>query len=173
MTRMRTTAISLSAAAMMIGALATPVQAKTLSATLFNIDGAEVGTVELVTGVNGIVLRATVNGLSPGPHGFHVHTVGACSPSFADAGGHLNPEGRQHGWQNEAGAHAGDLPNISVAEDGTGTFELFLAGLTEEQMIDADGSAVVIHSGPDDYLTDPAGNSGDRIACGVVEPVGE
>lgn len=114
-------------------------------------------------------------GLEPGEYGFHVHQVGQCSPSFDAAGDHFNPTDMQHGLLDPDGAHAGDLPNVVVAEDGTTTYvvntRLMTLGEGERSIFDDDGSAVMLHAQADDYLTDPSGTSGDRIACGVVQEV--
>ena len=113
-----------------------------------------------------------VVGLSPGVHGVHLHMTGACdAPEFTSAGGHLNPGGHQHGSDNPAGAHLGDLPNVTVGNAGTGTVTATLPGSREAvlaQLFDADGTAIVVHANADDYRTDPSGNSGGRIACGVL-----
>src|SRR5690606_10425995 len=111
-------------------------------------------------------------GLTAGTHGTHLHMVGSCEgPAFTSAGGHLNPHMKQHGTDNPAGAHLGDLPNLVVGAAGAGTVSATLAGTREavlSQIFDADGTAVVIHADADDYRTDPAGNAGGRIACGVL-----
>jgi superoxide dismutase, Cu-Zn family len=115
-------------------------------------------------------LRISIDGRSmpPGPHGAHIHTVGRCdAPTFESAGGHWNPTSKQHGMQNPAGPHVGDMPNLDVASDGSGTLSFTLPGGTLDGLFDADGSAMMIHAGPDDMRTDPSGNSGGRIACGV------
>ena len=106
-------------------------------------------------------------------HGLHIHTVGACTPDFAAVGGHFNPTTAQHGLDNPSGPHAGDLPNLEIDADGNGTYEATTTLVTLDQgdnsLFDSDGSALVIHADPDDLITDPAGNSGDRIACGIIE----
>ena len=121
--------------------------------------------------MSSVELRLDVSGLSAGVHGTHLHSIGKCEPSgFSSAGGHLNPTGRQHGTMNPMGSHMGDLPNLSVGADGTGSMEFALdgkAGDIESALFDADGTAIVVHAGPDDYATDPSGDSGSRIACGV------
>jgi len=121
-------------------------------------------------------IRVDAAGLAPGTYGAHVHAVGRCDPpSFASAGPHWNPTGRQHGRDNPQGRHMGDLPNLVVGSDGRGSFEnsvpgAALAGGSPGTLLDADGAAVVIHAQADDYRTDPSGNSGARIACGVLGP---
>jgi Cu-Zn family superoxide dismutase len=113
-------------------------------------------------------LVVTVRGISPGRHGVHVHTTGACQPTFAAAGGHWNPGATQHGLDGTDGQHAGDMPNVEVGANGSGSLTYGLApSATLAGLLDADGSAFVVHAGEDDQRTDPAGNSGDRLACGV------
>lgn len=109
----------------------------------------------------------------PGSHGIHIHTVGKCDPpDFASAGGHYNPDGKKHGLDNPEGPRAGDLPLLVVAQDGTGTLETTTNLLTNrpkgKEPFDADGAALVVHASADDQKTDPTGNSGARIACGVI-----
>jgi Cu-Zn family superoxide dismutase len=147
----------------------------TLQATveLKDMNGQSVGTVTLTQEGDGVRITGTFAGLPPGLHGFHIHAVGACAPTFAAAGGHFNPAGRQHGFNNPAGPHAGDLANLQISTDGTGTFNYLNPLVTLRQgepasLYDADGSSIVIHANADDYVTDPAGNSGDRIACAVI-----
>ncbi len=115
-------------------------------------------------------LRVEASGLAQGVHGIHVHAVGRCdSPDFASAGPHWNPAGRQHGRDNPQGMHQGDLPNLTIGADGRGSIEVAVGGATSMAgLLDADGAALVIHAAPDDYRTDPSGNSGARIACGVI-----
>jgi len=142
------------------------------AATLRDTSGASVGTIALAETGSGMLLSGSLTGISPGIHGIHIHTVGRCdTPGFTSAGGHFNPEQKRHGFRNPAGAHAGDLTNISVPPGGTLTFDLLLPHATlrgTNALLDADGSAIVIHAGADDYSTDPAGSSGSRIACGVI-----
>jgi Cu-Zn family superoxide dismutase len=119
-------------------------------------------------------VRIEAVAMSPGAYGAHLHTVGRCDPpAFASAGPHWNPTGAMHGKDNPKGMHKGDLPNLLVGTDGRGSFEYTipnasLSGTSPNKLIDADGAAVVIHAKPDDYRTDPSGNSGDRTACGVL-----
>lgn len=140
---------------------------------LRNASGASVGTANLtqVGGVVRIVLDA--KGLTPGLHAVHIHAVGKCDPpDFTSAGPHFNPTGKQHGALNPQGSHAGDLPNLNVGSDGNGRLETateqLSLGTGAASLWDADGSALVVHAAPDDFKTDPTGNSGARVACGVV-----
>ncbi len=140
------------------------------SAVLRTADGVEVGRA-VATGVaGGVRVAVDASGLTPGAHGVHVHTTGRCDgPAFTTAGGHWNPGGMQHGTQNPSGPHAGDMPNLIAGADGRGSVAITLPSGTMAGLLDADGAAFVIHAGPDDLKTDPAGNSGGRIACGVFE----
>ena len=118
-------------------------------------------------------VQARVEGLAAGTYAIHLHGVGKCEgPKFASAGGHFNPGMKMHGRDNPMGPHLGDLPNVVVGAGGTGNLDVTVAGLMlvggPAPLLDADGAAVVIHAGPDDYRTDPSGNSGDRIACGSL-----
>ena len=133
--------------------------------------GRDVGTLTLAPASGGLMLTGTVRGLPPGTHGIHLHTTGRCEPPFESAGPHWNPMGRQHGTANPQGPHLGDMPNLVVAGDGTATVSVITPGGTlsgANALLDVDGASVIIHASPDDYRTDPSGNSGARIACGVV-----
>lgn len=147
-------------------------------ATISNAAGEKRGTAELWQDVDKIVhVDVQVTGMPPGPHGIHFHAVGQCDGSgttpFATAGAHFNPLGRQHGLENPAGPHAGDAPNFTVDANGSGraSFTTDRVSLTEgsTSLFDADGSAIVIHAAADDQTSQPAGNAGARIACGVVK----
>lgn len=141
-------------------------------ATLRDSAGREVGEVTLRPHAHGMEVSVRLTGLPAGRHGFHVHQVGECTPpDFASAGGHFAPDGRRHGLESPEGPHAGDLPNVAVGEDGSGSLTIVNPYLsaTDGTFPGAQGAAVVIHAGPDDYRTDPAGDSGARIACGVLE----
>jgi Cu-Zn family superoxide dismutase len=134
--------------------------------------GQELGVLTLTTTPEGVHLEGRLTGVKPGEHGIHLHTVGRCEPPFESAGGHWNPMNRKHGEQNPQGPHAGDLLNLTVPANGIADVALTSHGGSlhgDVQLMDADGGAVVIHAGPDDYRTDPSGGSGPRIACGVVE----
>lgn len=162
-------ALAVSAAIMVLGAATAGAQeATTATAELKNLDGQSIGQVELRETPHGLIVTAEVTGLPEGEHGFHIHAVGQCEPPFKSAGGHFNPDDHQHGIENPEGMHAGDLPNLTIPASGEATVEHFAEGLALDDLSDDDGSAVVIHASADDYATDPAGNAGDRIACGVV-----
>jgi len=138
-----------------------------------NAAGQSVGTARFTQAGSVVRILVEAKGLPPGPHAVHVHAVGKCDPpDFASAGPHFNPLNKQHGALNPQGSHAGDLPNITVAPDGTGRMETTTEQLTlgsgPLSVWDADGSALVIHANPDDFKTDPTGNAGNRIACGVL-----
>lgn len=141
---------------------------------LVNSAGQSVGTVRAWQTAGGISFRISASGLPHGLHGVHVHAVGRCDPpDFKSAGGHWNPAGKQHGMNNPAGPHAGDLPNVEVAANGVLTATLTLPNASMATLLDADGAALVVHAASDDYKTDPSGNSGARIACAVIQPVAE
>jgi Cu-Zn family superoxide dismutase len=140
---------------------------------LRNTAGASVGTANLTQVGNVVRIVLDAKGLTPGLHGVHIHAVGKCDPpDFNSAGPHFNPTGKQHGALNPQGAHAGDLPNINVGADGNGRLETATEQITlgtgTTSLWDADGSSLVVHAAPDDFKTDPTGNSGGRVACGVI-----
>jgi superoxide dismutase, Cu-Zn family len=141
-------------------------------ATLRLANGLPAGTAQLLGSGSQVNISVALVGISQGVHGVHLHMVGSCeAPGFESAGAHLNPEGRQHGTQNPAGAHLGDLPNVTIGGSGAGTVSAALTGSRDavlSRLFDADGTAVVVHAGPDDYRTDPSGNSGVRVACGML-----
>jgi Cu-Zn family superoxide dismutase len=143
-------------------------------ATLVTADGRPAGTVTLVDlGGTGVLVRASLTNLPAGPHALHFHDVGLCEAPFTSAGGHFNPSGRQHGFMNPQGEHAGDLPNFTASADGTANLEMLAPsvslGAGAESLLGGDGTAMMVHATGDDYRSDPAGEAGDRIACGVVE----
>ncbi|WP_423141045.1 superoxide dismutase family protein [Parablastomonas sp. CN1-191] len=141
--------------------------------TFYAADGSLRGTAALVRTGDRLTLAIATQGLPAGQHGIHLHMTGRCdAPDFTTAGGHLNPGQHQHGTMNPAGHHLGDLPNLVVNSAGVGTLTAELGGSASEiesALFDADGSAIVIHAGPDDYKTDPSGNSGGRIACAILK----
>ena len=157
-----TLAVAAACAPMAGGARGTPVR----NVPLIAADGRTIGTVRMESD-GAMTVRVRGGGLASGSHGMHLHEVGLCTgPGFASAGGHLNPGGKQHGRDNPLGAHLGDLPNIEIGVAG-GKATIAPAGA---DLSDADGTALVIHAKPDDYKTDPSGNSGDRLACAVIAP---
>ena len=161
-------------AAMAVAALSLPAAAQTASAPLKGTDGKEVGSVNLTQTPSGVLINVAVKGLPPGEHAFHVHAVGKCEAPFDSAGGHFNPGNKKHGMMAAGGAHAGDMPNLHVPQSGDLTVEVMNSAITLEKgkpnsVFDTDGSALVIHAKSDDYKTDPAGDAGGRIACGVIQ----
>ncbi len=140
-------------------------------ATLQLAAGGSAGSVTASDGSSGLTIAISATGLTPGVHGVHIHTTGKCeAPGFTTAGAHWNPSGKMHGSENPMGPHEGDLPNLTAGPDGSGTLTYTIAGASVASMLDTDGAAFVIHASADDYKTDPTGNSGGRIACGVFAP---
>lgn len=171
---MRTLIKVAAGAALLVAALAPPASAQSASAPLKDTQGKEVGSANLTQTPHGVLIIVSVKGLPPGDHAFHVHAVGKCEPPFTSAGGHFNPEGKKHGMLAAEGHHAGDMPNLHVPQNGDLTVEILNTDITLEKgkpnsVFDADGSAVVIHAKGDDYKSDPAGDAGGRIACGVIK----
>jgi superoxide dismutase, Cu-Zn family len=145
---------------------------KKVTTQMRDASGKDLGTLMLVEGSGGITAGGALKGLPPGEHGIHLHTTGKCDPpKFTSAGDHWNPTNRQHGTKNPQGPHAGDMPNITVGQDSSTSVNTTSAGGTmsgDNALLDGDGAALVVHAKPDDYRTQPSGNSGDRIACAVV-----
>jgi Cu-Zn family superoxide dismutase len=144
------------------------------SGTFRNAAGERIGVATLTDTTDSLKLGVSVAELSPGPHGLHFHAMGICTPpDFKSAGVHFDPEGRKHGRLNPEGPHLGDLPNLLVGADGSAdtTFVIArdLAGAGPRSLFPPGGTALVIHAGPDDERTDPSGNSGDRVACAVIQ----
>jgi Cu-Zn family superoxide dismutase len=143
----------------------------TASATLRDLAGARVGTVTFTDAYGGVIIAGNITGLGLGAHAIHVHETGKCDGAFTTAGAHFNPTAKHHGFLNSDAPHLGDLPNIDTPAAGKLRFEFMLAGATirgTNAMLDADGAAIVIHGSRDNYRTDPTGDSGARIACGVI-----
>ena len=154
--------------------LAGPSYGQTAKAALKAADGKDVGGVTLTQTPHGVLLSLSLKGLPAGERAFHVHTVGKCEPPFTSAGGHFNPGAKKHGLIVGEGHHAGDMPNLHVPQNGELAVEILNAAITLEKgkpnsVFHTGGTAIVIHAGKDDYRSDPAGNAGDRIACGVIE----
>jgi Cu-Zn family superoxide dismutase len=139
----------------------------TVMARLSTADGTDVGSVTLRGMRAGVHVEVDLTGLPPGPHGIHVHETGACTPDFDAAGDHLAPDGHEHGFAQTEAPHPGDLPNLIAADDGTARAEFLNWRLTLDQLLDADGSAIIVHEAEDTYM-DPT-SAGGRLACGVVE----
>lgn len=142
---------------------------------MMDAKGADVGTISLTQTPNGVLLTGSLKGMPAGVHAIHVHEAGKCdAPAFKTAGGHFNPESKQHGMMNPNGQHAGDLPNIIVSANGDVRFELLDGSVSldsgPKSLKGAKGSSLVIHAKADDYQGQPAGNAGDRVACGVIAP---
>lgn len=149
--------------------------ALTAKALMYNTENELIGEVAFQETEKGVELSAILNSLKPGEHGIHIHEVGKCErPTFESAGAHYNPAKKQHGIENPKGPHVGDLPNLTADENGEVHLNLMAPQFTlkkgeKNSLFDADGSSVVIHEKADDYKTDPSGNSGARIACGVIQ----
>ena len=142
-------------------------------APLMDAQGRSIGLADLQQTPHGVLLKLTLTNATPGIHALHIHDVGQCTrPSFDSAGGHFNPLGRQHGFLNPRGPHAGDLPNIEVPPSLRLSIEYMVEDVTlrpgPQSLLDGNGSAIVIHAGGDDYATDPAGHAGERLACGEI-----
>jgi len=148
-------------------------------AQLEDTDGNPIGTAEFVEGPNAITVNVNLlqgqQAATPGEHGIHIHEKGDISPDFEAAGEHFNPTNAQHGFNNPAGPHAGDLEDMFVNDDGSASYTTTNNRVTlsggQNSLLDSDGSALVIHEKPDDYQTDPSGDSGDRVAAGIIREV--
>ncbi|WP_445661446.1 superoxide dismutase family protein [Bacillus sp. FSL K6-3431] len=153
---------------------AVPVSSSTpLDIDIINTKDAKVGKATLTETKEGVKIGLKIEGMEPGTKAIHIHETAKCDPpDFKSAGEHFNPGHKEHGFDNPKGFHSGDLPNIEVSDNGTVNVEIIATNVTlgqgENSLLDEDGSALVIHENADDYKTDPAGNSGDRIACGAI-----
>lgn len=171
------------AAALCAFALAAPplaaqqVQTEQREVSLQTADGGDAGTVTFEQTEHGVLVVAQLRNLSRGPHGFHIHETGACSPDFKAAGSHYDPLGAEHGFKSSGGYHVGDLPNVHVGADGTAMTEFFvpqvtLTGAENDRypftLDDSDGSAIMVHASGDDYIR--MDSAGERVACGVIVP---
>ncbi len=143
-------------------------------ATLVDSTGAQIGVATLSDSAGSARLGLSIGGLTPGVHGLHVHAQGTCTPpSFESAGPHFNPDGKKHGTRNPDGPHAGDLPNLRAGANGSAdtsfAVQADLATSGSRFLLQPGGTAIVVHAGPDDEVTDPSGTSGARVACGVFK----
>jgi Cu-Zn family superoxide dismutase len=170
---MRThTSMAITAALVISSAFSAAAQ-KSVKVEMHDGMGNSVGTAELSSASQGVNIKLDLKGLPAGVHGIHVHTVAKCEgPAFTTAGGHLNPDMKHHGLENPDGPHAGDMPNVTVAADGTAKATVVAPGVTmgddPHSIFSNGGTALVIHAMVDDQKSDPAGMAGARIACGTI-----
>jgi superoxide dismutase, Cu-Zn family len=155
---------------------AASVAAQSAHADLVNAQGATVGHAKFKASASGVHVSVSVSQLAPGEHGIHIHNVGKCEgPAFTTAGGHFNPTSAHHGIHNaqDPHPHLGDLPNLTVDSKGNGKLSFSVKGATladgANSLFHDGGTSLVIHAKADDLMSDPSGNSGDRIACGVIQ----
>jgi Cu-Zn family superoxide dismutase len=148
---------------------------KSAHADIVNAQGTKIGSAKISASGGGVKIAVKVSGLTPGDHGIHIHTVGKCEgPDFKTAGGHFNPTSAHHGINNtqDPKPHLGDLANLTVKQDGSGSASFTVNGVTlgdgANSLFHDGGTALVIHAKADDLMSDPSGNSGDRVACGVI-----
>ncbi|GGF32767.1 superoxide dismutase [Halobacillus andaensis] len=144
-----------------------------LETPIYNQEGDRIGSATFREQAEGVEVKVTVEGLEPGVHGIHVHERPECKgPDFKSAGNHFNPKNADHGLMNENGAHIGDLPNIEAGGDGTVDVELMLPEATlkdgQTSLLRDEGTSLVIHSEADDGMSQPAGDSGERVACAEI-----
>lgn len=155
-------------------ALAAPALAvQPATAKFMGANGEDHGSATLIQTPSGVLIQATLKGLPPGEKGFHIHAVGLCEPPFASAGGHFNPYGKKHGLMSADGPHAGDMPNIHIGASGELTIEVLNTFVTLEDgkpnsLRGGKGTSLMVHAKHDDHASDPAGDAGPRIACGVI-----
>lgn len=153
-------------------ALTLPALAQTgATAVMMDQSGTSLGTLELTEMEGGVHITGELTGVPNGDHGFHIHETAMCDTvtQFETAGAHYEPADHKHGMENPGGPHAGDLMNITANDDGEVTVDLHNENVTLAELLEGDGSALVVHNDPDDYKTDPSGNSGDRFACGIIQ----
>ena len=155
--------------------LSAPALAQNATASFIDASGKDVGSATLTQTPNGVLIALDLRDLPAGEHAFHVHQKGVCDAAakFTSAGGHFEPAGKKHGYMTEGGPHSGDMPNQFVAKDGSLRANVFNSAVTlgsgANSLFGTDGTALVIHAKADDYKSQPAGDAGDRIACGVIK----
>jgi Cu-Zn family superoxide dismutase len=147
---------------------------KVATARIIDSKGGAIGSAILSETGEGVKIKLGAGGIPPGMHGFHIHSAGMCEPpDFKSAGGHFNPYGKKHGLKSAEGRHAGDMPNVEAGEDGKVSVDIIVKDVTLGEGVNSlfkpEGTSIVIHANPDDGVSDPAGNAGARIACGVIE----
>ncbi len=177
--RLSRSTLGIAGALALLGLAAAPaLAADSATATFLDRAGTAIGTAEIVEAPGGVVITIEIEGLPAGVHALHVHGAGHCEDheaGFKASMGHINPDDRMHGLLNPEGPDAGDLPNVHVQEDGQAAAEFYSTRLSIDgadgraAILDADGAALVMHEGPDDYTTQPIGGAGARIACAVIE----
>lgn len=170
---MKPTVLAFSMACMILAASPALAVGEKASADIKGRDGKDLGTIGVVETTSGVLLKIKLKGLPPGPHGFHVHDTRKCEGDFASAGAIYNPLGAKHGFLNDEGPMAGDLPNLIATSAGEVDVEMLSPFITlnkdaEESVFDADGTSFVIFEKADNYTTDPDGGTGARIACGSL-----
>jgi superoxide dismutase, Cu-Zn family len=150
-----------------------PAVAADMTAAIDDNKQNSIGTTEVTKTHKGAIVRVELHNVAEGWHGVHFHGKGDCSDhdAYKHSGSHAALEGQTHGFMSSKGPHTGDLPNIWVGKDGMGKAEFFMAGIDPNQLLDKDGSAFIVHKGIDDYMSEPAGNAGDRLGCGVLAGV--
>ncbi len=168
-------ALSVSATLAGLMALTGPALAQDgAKAAMKDAKGQDVGTIALSESGGGVTLKLNLKGLPSGEKAFHIHETGKCEPPFKSAGDHYNPTGAKHGKEADGGPHAGDMENLKVGDDGTVSLTVVNEMVTlkkgeKTSVFDEDGSAIIVHAKADDYKSQPSGDAGDRIACGVIQ----
>lgn len=174
--RIRNLTGTVAAAALLAAAFAIPASAELANAQLKDGSGKALGDADLVQTQGGVLIKLRLRGVPAGEHAFHIHAVGKCEAPFESAGPHFNPGNHKHGMMSGEG-HAGDMPNLHVPQGGDLSIEVLNTAVTLDKgkpnsLFDSDGSSLIIHAKADDYKSDPSGDAGGRIACGVIQPSG-